>query len=69
MVNKEKFHAYVEVKKSGIINMWNIQRVRKIAKNFYNVELTKEDCLYIREHYHELKKKYSEGWEEVFKEG
>jgi len=58
LVSKEKFEAYREVRKSGITNMFNIQRVRKVAKNFYNVRLTKEDCLYIMKNYAQLLAEY-----------
>lgn len=57
-VSKEKFEAYVGVQISGLTNMFDIQCVRKLAKNFYNVELTKEDCLYVMKNYAQLLAEY-----------
>jgi len=58
LVSKEKFKAYVGVQKSGLTNMFDIQKVRKLAENFYSVELTKQDCLYIMKNYAALLAEY-----------
>ncbi|GAH63619.1 unnamed protein product [marine sediment metagenome] len=55
MVSKEKFEAYVKVQKSGITNMFNITNVIEAADKIFEVELTKEDCIYIMENYKKLK--------------
>jgi len=55
MVSKEKFEAYVGVRKSGITNMFNIPNVIEAADKIFEVELTKEDCIYIMENYKKLK--------------
>jgi len=53
-VSKEKFRAYLKVQKSGITNMFNIANVIEAADKIFDVELTKEDCIYIMENYKEL---------------
>lgn len=53
-VSKEKFEAYVKVRKSGITNMFNIANVIETADKIFEVELTKEDCIYIMENYKKL---------------
>ena len=53
-VSKEKFEAYVKVQKSGITNMFNIANVIEAADKIFEVELTKEDCIYIMENYKKL---------------
>jgi len=50
-VSKEKFLAYIKVQKSGMTNMFAINNVIYIAGNVYDVDLTKEDCLYIMKNY------------------
>lgn len=53
-VSKEKFRAYVKVQKSGITNMFNIAHVIEAADKIFEVELTREDCIYIMENYKKL---------------
>jgi len=53
-VSKEKFEAYVKVQKSGITNMFNIANVIEAADKIFDVELTREDCIYIMENYKKL---------------
>jgi len=53
-VSKEKFEAYLKVQKSGITNMFNIPNVIEAADKIFEVELTREDCIYIMENYKEL---------------
>ena len=60
MVNKEKFQAYVTVQKSGLTNMLHIENVAFAAEQICNIELTKEDCLYIIKNYGKLKEMYKE---------
>lgn len=57
-VSKEKFEAYVAVQKSGMTNMFHIENVKFAAEQICDVELTKEDCLYIIKNYGELLAKY-----------
>jgi len=59
-VNKEKFDAYVTVQKSGVTNMFHVVHVITYAHRFCQVELTKEDCLYIMENYGKLKDHYKD---------
>jgi hypothetical protein len=59
MVSKEKFEAYVTVQKSGATNMFAIPTVIELAEEFCNVDLTRDDCLYIMKNYKELKEMYS----------
>ena len=58
MVSKEKFEAYVKVQKSGITNMFNIANVIEAADKIFEVELTREDCIYIMENYKELEEAF-----------
>lgn len=53
-VSKEKFEVYVKVQKSGITNMFNIANVIEAADKIFEVELTKEDCIYIMKNYKKL---------------
>ena len=57
-VSKEKFEAYVVVQKSGLTNMFHIENVKFAAEQICDVELTKEDCLYIMKNYSVLKEEY-----------
>ncbi len=59
-VNKEKFDAYVVVQESGVTNMFDVPIVITYAHRLCNVELTKEDCLYIMENYGKLKYHFKE---------
>ena len=54
MVSKEKFRAYVKVQKSGITNMFDVANVIEAADKIFDVELTREDCIYIMKNYKEL---------------
>lgn len=58
MMSKEKFEAYVKVQKSGITNMFNIANVIEAADKIFEVELAKEDCIYIMENYKELEEAF-----------
>ena len=57
-VSKEKFLAYVKVRKCGMTNMFDIKSVIYIADNVYETELTKEDCFYIMKNYGALLAEY-----------
>lgn len=59
MLSKEKFDAYITVQQSGATNMFAIKNVIQLANEICEVELTKEDCIYIMENYSMLKEKYS----------
>ena len=61
-VSKEKFEAYVKVQKSGITNMFNIANVIEAADKIFEVELTREDCIYIMENYKELEEAFKMKW-------
>ena len=51
---KEKFLSYEEVRDGGVTNMFDIENVIALSE----VDLSKQDCLYIMKHYGELAKKY-----------
>ena len=57
-VSKEKFQAYVTVQESGVTNMFDIKKVIELADKYCDVELNREDCLYIMKNYSQLKKEY-----------
>lgn len=54
VISEEKFRAYLKVQKSGITNMFNIANVIEAADKIFDVELKKEDCIYIMKNYKEL---------------
>ena len=55
---KEQFEAYVEVQESGLTNMFDRIAVIHYAREFCDVELSKENILYIFQNYSELKEEY-----------
>jgi len=57
-VSKEKFDVYVTIQNSGLTNMFSVAHVITYAHRLCNVELTKEDCIFIMENYAELSGKY-----------
>ena len=53
-ITKEQFEAYVDVKMSGVTNMFNVKLVGELSG------LEKEQILTIMQSYGELKDKYDE---------
>ena len=51
---KEQFEDYVRIQKSGVTNMWAIRTVCDLS----TTGLTTDICLYIMDHYSELKEEY-----------
>ena len=51
---KEQFKDYVRIQKSGVTNMWAIKTVCDLS----TTGLTTDICLYIMDHYDELKEEY-----------
>ena len=51
---KEQFEEYVAIRNSGVTNMVNITYIALIS----NTGLTKNNCLYIMEHFKELADEY-----------
>ena len=51
---KEQFKDYVRIQKSGVTNMWAIRTVCDLS----TTGLTTDICLYIMDHYSELKEEY-----------
>jgi hypothetical protein len=51
---KAKFLAYEDVRQSGQTNMFDVRVVQMLA----DVELSKQDIMYIMQNYGELKAKY-----------
>ena len=51
---KEQFKDYVFIQKSGVTNMWAIKTVCDLS----TTGLTTDICLYIMDHYSELKEEY-----------
>lgn len=49
-----QFVEYVEIRDSGITNMWDVMFVVSLSKT----GLTKDICLYIMEHFLELAEEY-----------
>ena len=55
---KEQFEAYVTVQMSGVTNMFDRQAVIHYAREYADVELSKEHITYIFKNYSELKEEY-----------
>ena len=51
---KEQFEDYVRIQKSGVTNMWAIRTVCDLSIT----DLTTDICLYIMDHYNELREEY-----------
>lgn len=51
---KEQFKDYVRIQKSGVTNMWAVRTVCDLS----TTGLTTDICLYIMDHYSELKEEY-----------
>jgi len=51
---KEQFEDYVRIQKSGVTNMWAIRTVCDLSRT----GLTTDICLYIMDHYDELREEY-----------
>lgn len=51
---KEQFADYVRIQMSGVTNMWAIRAVCDLS----TTGLTTDICLYIMDHYSELKEEY-----------
>ena len=56
--NKKQFEAYVSVQESGVTNMWEKDTVIYYAAEWCDVELSKENILYIFKNYSELAEEY-----------
>lgn len=56
--SKEQFEAYVSVQQSGVTNMFDREAVIHYAREWCNVELSKENILYIFKNYSELAEEY-----------
>ena len=54
----EQFKAYQVVQKSGITNMFDREAVIRYAREWCDVELSKENILYIFKNYSELAEEY-----------
>lgn len=59
-ITREKFKAYVGVRKSGITNMCDLQAVGNIAEMQYLVELTREECMEIMMNYGKYEEEYKD---------
>ena len=55
---KEQFEAYVSVQQSGVTNMFDREAVAYYAREWCDVELSKENILYIFKNYSELAEEY-----------
>ena len=52
---KEQFEEYVDIRNSGVTNMWDIRFITKLS----DTGLDKSTCMYIMQHFGELAKEYS----------
>jgi len=58
MMAKGKFETYLNVQKSGLTNMFDLNAVIFLSIEVYEVPLTWSDCLFIMENYSQLRKEY-----------
>lgn len=50
-ITKEQFEAYVEVRDSGLTNMFDVRAVIQLASDLSDTDLTKAECLEIMQHF------------------
>lgn len=55
---RKQFVAYTTIQESGVTNMLDVKTVIEVALIGLGVELSKENCIYIYNHYSELIKEY-----------
>jgi len=60
MVNRKKFETYLNVQKSGLTNMFDLNAIIFLSVEVYEVRLTWNDCLFIMGNYSQLREKYEE---------
>ena len=58
MITKKQFQTYLEIRDSGVTNMFNTKAVIKYAKKFSRVKLERKDCLEIMANFSKLKYQY-----------
>lgn len=51
---KEQFQEYVDIRNSGVTNMWDVRTIEKIS----TAGITRNHCFYIMENFEELAKEY-----------
>jgi hypothetical protein len=56
---KEQYEAFLEVRESGLTNMWDVAKVIELAHQVSGIKLTREECLDIIHHYSEYEKEYN----------
>jgi len=60
MVSEKKFEAYLNVEKSGLTNMFDLNAVVFLCVEVYKIRLTWGDCLFIMKNYSQLRERYEE---------
>lgn len=55
--------AYLKVQASGLTNMWDTNMVAELAWDIADVDMDKDDVLYIIKHYDKLKEYFGYGVE------
>ncbi len=56
VITKKQFQTYLEIRDSGITNMFDVRKVVELSSG----TLTKEDCIFIMKNFNELWDKYGE---------
>lgn len=56
-ISREQFQAYLDVRDSGVTNMWAVSYVCELSRYV----LQEDDCLYIMKHFGELMDRYNAG--------
>ena len=55
-VSKEQFQTYLEIRDSGVTNMFDVRKVVELSDGI----LKREDCIFIMKNFNELWDKYGE---------
>ena len=55
MVTKKQFQTYLEIRDSGITNMFDVRKVVELSKEILN----RKDCMFIMKNFSELCDRYT----------
>jgi len=59
------FHAYENVRRSGLTNMFDVQAVSELADEYMNVTLERADILYCQKNFGRLHQRHMDTFEEA----
>jgi len=56
MITKKQLQTYLEIRDSGVTNMFDVRKVVELSEGI----LKREDCIFIMKNFNELRDKYGE---------